>query len=124
MDFAIRGDGFFTVEAAGEQLFTRAGSLSLDANGRLVTATGGLVTGWDADLLGNIDTNSPAGAISVPVGSLIPPTPTTKIDLNGNLPAGDNVGAAYTTSVEVYDTQGEPTSPRSPSPSQTPTSGR
>jgi len=109
MDFAIRGDGFFTVEAAGEQLFTRAGSLSLDANGRLVTATGGLVTGWDADLLGNIDTNSPAGAISVPVGSLIPPTPTTKIDLNGNLPAGDTVGAAYTTSVEVYDTQGEPT---------------
>ena len=108
MDFAIRGDGFFTVEAAGEQLFTRAGSLSLDANGRLVTATGGLVTGWDADLAGNIDTNSPAGAISVPVGSLIPPTPTTTIDLNGNLPTGDAVGAAYTTSVEVYDTQGEP----------------
>ena len=108
MDFAIRGDGFFAVEAAGEQLYTRAGSLSLDANGRLVTATGGLVRGWSADLAGTIDTNAPAGAIAVPVGSLIPPTPTTTINLNGNLPAGDATGAAYTTSVEVYDTQGEP----------------
>ncbi len=108
MDFAIRGDGFFAVEAAGEQLFTRAGSLSLDANGRLVTATGGLIQGWSADLAGTIDTNSPAGAIAVPVGSLIPPTATSAISLNGNLPTGDAVGAAYTTSVEVYDTQGEP----------------
>ena len=108
MDFAIRGDGFFAVEAAGEQLYTRAGSLSLDANGRLVTATGGLVQGWSANLAGAIDTNSPSGAISVPVGSLIAPTPTTTVNLNGNLPTGDAVNAAYTTSVEVYDTQGEP----------------
>ena len=34
--------------------------------------------------------------------------PTTNINLNGNLPTGDAVGAAYTTSVEVYDTQGQP----------------
>jgi flagellar hook protein FlgE len=108
MDFAIRGDGFFTVQNAGEQLFTRAGSLSLDASGRLVTATGGIVQGWSADPLGNIDTNTPIGNISVPVGDLIPPTPTTDVTLNGNLPTGDAVGAAYTTSVEVFDNQGQP----------------
>lgn len=108
MDFAIRGDGFFTVENAGEQLFTRAGSLSLDASGRLVTATGGIVQGWSADPLGNIDTNTPIGNISVPVGDLIPPTPTTDVTLNGNLPTGDPVGTAYTTSVEVFDNQGQP----------------
>ncbi len=108
MDFAIRGDGFFAVEAAGEQLFTRAGSLSLDANGRLVTATGGLVQGWSADLAGTIDTNAPVGAIAVPVGDLIPPTPTTAINMNGNLPTGAAVGTAFTTGVEVFDTQGEP----------------
>ena len=45
---------------------------------------------------------------AVPVGSLIPPTATSAISLNDNLPTGDAVGAAYTTSVEVYDTQGEP----------------
>lgn len=108
MDFAIRGDGFFTIENAGEQLFTRAGSLSLDANGRLVTATGGIVQGWSADALGNIDTNQPITGISVPVGDLIPPTPTSDVTLNGNLPTGDPIGANYTTSVEVYDAQGQP----------------
>lgn len=108
MDFALRGDGFFTIENAGEQLYTRAGSLSLDAAGRLVTATGGIVQGWSADPAGNIDTNQPIGGIAVPVGDLIPPTPTSDITLNGNLPTADPVGAAYTTSVEVYDSQGQP----------------
>ncbi len=108
MDFAIRGDGFFTVQSGGENLFTRAGSLSLDSQGRLVTATGGLVQGWGADALGVIDTNSPAQSIAVPVGDLIPPTPTSDVTLNGNLPTGDSIGDAYTTSVEVYDTQGQP----------------
>ena len=108
MDFAIRGDGFFTIQNAGEQLFTRAGSLSLDASGRLVTGTGGIVQGWSADALGNIDTNAPMGNISVPVGDLIPPTPTTDVTLNGNLPTGDPVGKAYTSAVEVYDSQGQP----------------
>jgi flagellar hook protein FlgE len=108
MDFAIRGDGFFTVKSAGEELFTRAGSLSLDAQGRLVTGTGGIVQGWAADALGNIDTNQPISSISVPVGDLIPPTPTSDVTLNGNLPTGDAVGSSYTTSVEVYDSQGQP----------------
>jgi len=108
MDFAIRGDGFFAVEAAGENLYTRAGSLSLDAGGRLVTATGGLVQGWGADATGVIDTNAPASSIAVPVGDLIPPTPTSNVTLSGNLPAGDSIGSTYTTSVEVYDTQGQP----------------
>lgn len=108
MDFALRGDGFFSVETAGELLYTRAGSLSLDASGRLVTATGGLVQGWVADPIGDVDLNQPISAISVPVGSLIPPNPTTTVNLNGNLPTGAAVGESYTTSVEVFDTQGQP----------------
>ncbi len=108
MDFAIRGDGFFAVEAAGEQLYTRAGSMSLDAQGRVVTATGGLIQGWSADPLGNVDTNTPVSQIAVPVGDLIPPLPTTNVAMNGNLPTGDAIGASYTTSVDVYDTQGQP----------------
>lgn len=107
MDFAIRGDGFYMVETAGEQMFTRAGSLSLDASGRLVTATGGIVQGWSADPLGNLDTNSPIGGISVPVGDLIPPTPTTDISFNGNLPTDDPIGQTIRTAVDVFDTQGQ-----------------
>jgi len=108
MDFALRGDGFFTVQTPGEQVYTRAGSLALDASGRVVTATGGLIQGWSADPLGNIDTNNPIADIAVPVGDLIPPTPTTDVSLNGNLPTGDAVGAQYTTAVEVFDSQGQP----------------
>lgn len=106
LDYAIRGDGFFIVENAGEQLYTRAGSLSLDANGRLVTATGGIVQGWAADPTGVIDTNQPISGISVPVGDLIPPTPTTDVLFNGNLPAGAPIGEAITASIQVFDTQG------------------
>jgi len=106
LDYAIRGDGFFIVENAGEQLFTRAGSLSLDANGRLVTATGGILQGWSADPTGVIDVNQPIGGISVPVGDLIPPTPTTDIVFNGNLPPAEAIGTQITQSVQVFDTQG------------------
>ncbi|MFQ5556750.1 MAG: flagellar hook protein FlgE [Acidimicrobiales bacterium] len=109
MDFALRGDGFFSVKAAGEDLYTRAGSLSLDAFGRLVTPTGGLVQGWAGDAAGVIDTNLPIGDITIPVGDLIAPQATSEVILNGNLPTGDAVGATYTTSVEVFDTQGQPT---------------
>lgn len=108
MDFAIRGDGFFSVKSAGENLYTRAGSLSLDAQGRLVTATGGLVQGWSADPSGVINTDSMAGNISVPVGDLVPPVATTDVSMGGNLAAGDTIGTSYTTSTEVFDTQGAP----------------
>src|SRR4051812_46847230 len=39
-DLGIAGDGFFSVQAAGGQRYTRDGSFSLDARGQLVTARG------------------------------------------------------------------------------------
>jgi len=42
-DIAIQGDGYFIVDQGGEDLYTRAGSFSLDATGQLVTPAGGLV---------------------------------------------------------------------------------
>src|SRR5690242_8050747 len=53
-DFAIQGDGLFVVDQAGTQAFTRNGSFSLDAQGRLVTAEGAFVQGWQADVNGNV----------------------------------------------------------------------
>src|SRR5688500_14944088 len=35
-DMAIQGDGFFVTQLNGQQMFTRAGALSFDANGSLV----------------------------------------------------------------------------------------
>lgn len=43
LDMAIIGDGFFVVEKDGEQLLTRAGNFSLNANNQLVTQQGAAV---------------------------------------------------------------------------------
>src|SRR5690606_36710114 len=45
-DLAIPGAGFFVFEQAGQLLFTRAVSFSLDALCRLVTLVGAFIQGW------------------------------------------------------------------------------
>jgi len=77
-DVAISGSGFLVAQQGGEQVFTRNGQLSVDANGNLDTATGGLVQGWQA-VNGQIDTNAPIGAITIPTGQVIPAKATTEI---------------------------------------------
>lgn len=47
-DMMIDGEGLFVVQSAGELMYTRAGSFSLDANGRLVTTEGAPVKGFMA----------------------------------------------------------------------------
>jgi flagellar hook protein FlgE len=105
-DFAIQGDGFFVADLAGERLFTRAGSLSVDSSGRLVTQDGGLIQGWQADVTGTVNTNASPTGIVIPVGDIIPPVQTTEITAGGNLPADEPVGTVISNSVEVYDGQG------------------
>ncbi len=40
LDLAIRGDGYFAVETAGGERYTRAGGFALDAEGQVVNAQG------------------------------------------------------------------------------------
>src|SRR5205807_792391 len=86
-DLMIQGDGFFVVDNAGQQLFTRNGSFSFDAAGSLVTSDGSVVQGWAANASGAINTNAAQGPITLPLGTQIPPTATGNATLNGNLPA-------------------------------------
>jgi len=111
-DFAIQGDGFFVVNQAGQQLFTRAGSFSPDALGRLVTQTGGLLQGWQADGTGTVNTNAAVGNIQIPVGDIIAPSQTGNVQVGGNLPADAAAGTIIANSVEIYDGQGNPTTLR------------
>src|SRR5690606_15013026 len=74
-DLAVQGDGFFVVNQAGQELYTRAGSFSIDALGRLVTQEGAFVMGWQGDATGNVNTNGAIGTIQVPVGDLAAPNP-------------------------------------------------
>jgi flagellar basal-body rod protein FlgG len=60
LDFAIIGDGFFSIETAGgQQASTRDGSFQVDGEGYLRTATGGYVLGQN----GRIQVN--AGVVAI-----------------------------------------------------------
>lgn len=106
-DFAIQGDGFFALDQGGERLYTRSGSFSVDALGRLVSQDGGLVQGWQAKA-GQVITTGPVGQIVIPVGDLIPPQRTGVINLGGNLPSDADVGTTVVAAVDVFDGQGSP----------------
>ena len=107
LDFAIRGDGFFVAEGGGDRSYTRAGSMSLDAQGRLVTAGGDFVQGWTADAFGVVDSNTVVGQISVPIGTTAPPVATSTIDLAGNLPADAQIGDSFVSGVQVFNSLGD-----------------
>jgi flagellar hook protein FlgE len=106
-DLMISGDGFFVVDNGSETLYTRAGSFSFDAQGRLVTTDGAMVQGWSATN-GAVDTNGPLGPLTVPIGVLMQPRASTSVTMGGNLPADTTSTNPVTTSMEVYDAQGNP----------------
>src|SRR5579864_6365088 len=114
LDAAIQGDGFFVLRnAQGNNLYTRAGSFSLDLQGNMLTTTGEKVQGWTAidPATKAVNTNGPIGNIVVPVGSVKPAIATTTMSVDMNLNAGAGVGssgASYETSLTVYDSLGAP----------------
>ena len=106
-DVALQGDGFFTVKKDGQTLYTRAGAFDFDASGNLVNSDGALVQGWGATK-GVFNTNAPTYAIKLPIGQSVPPRQTTNITAGGNLPANAAIGATSASSIDIYDTQGNP----------------
>jgi flagellar hook protein FlgE len=105
-DFAINGDGLFVVNQGGVLGYTRAGSFSLDGLGQLVTAEGGFVQGWQADVNGNVNTNSSVGIIKIPVGQTIAPVATTSVSIGGNLPSDATTGDKINVSPTIYNSLG------------------
>ena len=111
-DLSIQGDGFFIANQGGQTLFSRVGSLSLDADGRLVTPDGAVIQGWNAAADGTINTNGAVSNLVIPLGQAIAPAQTAKVTLGGNVvPAPDptNPAAPVNTSITIYDSQGTPT---------------
>ncbi|HTQ57557.1 MAG TPA: flagellar hook protein FlgE [Bryobacteraceae bacterium] len=110
-DAAIEGDGFFVVrDASGQTLYTRDGGFQLDSSGNLITATGQMVQGWTA-VNGTVNPNGPVGNLNVPLGTMIPGTETTTMNLNVNLDAGaptSGTGSTFSTPIQVYDSLGSP----------------
>jgi flagellar hook protein FlgE len=108
-DMMIQGDGFFVVKNGGEELFTRAGSFTFDANGSLTTPNGQIVQGWSA-VNGVVNTAGAPGNIQLPIGVSIAPTVTQNITFTGNFSNEAAIGDVQQIPVKVYDVNGAATS--------------
>ncbi|MDQ0754148.1 flagellar hook protein FlgE [Arthrobacter sp. B3I4] len=103
-DMMISGDGFFVTSKGGQQLFTRAGSMTFDAASQLVSPDGGILQGWTAQN-GVVNQAGAIGDITLNPNTMIA-TPTTKVTLDGNLPRDAAAGASFDRVVKVYDATG------------------
>lgn len=123
-DLAIQGEGFFLVQDAnGQNMMTRAGSFSPDANGELVNSAGFVLLGYPVSPLGSAGVvNGYAGLEPVTMdnvalsarasanGMLQTNLPSTASAVAAaNLPSGNVAGSSFTakTSMVVYGNLGE-----------------
>ena len=105
-DFMLNGDGFFVTRSGAEQLYTRAGSMSFDGTGNLVTPDGAILQGWMANAAGVVAPTGAIGDLRIPFGQVIEPVATQTGAAKGNLPADQPVGTVVQTSIDMYDAQG------------------
>jgi flagellar hook protein FlgE len=88
LDLAVNGNGFFVVQQAGQQFYTRAGTFGLDKDGYIVNNSDARLQGFPADGAGNI--SGLQGDIQVRTSNLAPRA-TTQIDMLINLDASQPV---------------------------------
>ncbi|MCH7673532.1 flagellar hook-basal body complex protein [candidate division KSB1 bacterium] len=86
-DLGIEGDGFFVLSDGNTQLYTRAGNMHFDGNGRLVNANGLTVQGWTADLKGDLSATAQLGNITFDASVISPAISTQNLAIAGNLDA-------------------------------------
>lgn len=104
-DMMISGDGFFITNKGGQQLFTRAGSMTFDANSQLVSPDGGILQGWTATG-GAVNQAGPVGNITLNPNTMVAAA-TKTVTLDGNLPSDAAVGSPdLQRIVKVYDAKG------------------
>jgi flagellar hook protein FlgE len=107
-DLALKGSAFFVVSNDGEQLYTRAGNFTTDALGRLVTGSGGILQGKMADAMGVIPAGTNLQDIVIDTSVKSKANATTSIEYSGNLDASALIGDTAETSVNIYDSLGNP----------------
>jgi flagellar hook protein FlgE len=104
-DVAIQGTGFFIGQHSGQQVYIRAGNLSIQANGTLVASDGSIIQGYSA-VNGVVNTNQTPGPLTISSGTINPPNPTTSAQLSINLNSGATPGTVFSTALTVYDSLG------------------
>jgi flagellar hook protein FlgE len=114
---AINGQGFFAVSQQigsastgavtfqAQQSYTRAGDFQLDKNGYMVNSAGETLDGWSINPATGTANTSALTPIQVPQTQLAP-TPTANVSLVANVPATPTTTSNLTSSVQIYDAQG------------------
>jgi len=111
-DIMIEGDGFFVVNNGDGNLFTRAGSFMVDANGTLCNASGYAVMGWQVDPNNpdqTVQDNVSALRIMSPANQYSEPEATTAVHYSGNIDSADTAFDSETgklTNFTFYDKLG------------------
>ncbi len=91
-NMAIEGNGFFIVEQANEQFYTRDGQFALNSENKLTTATGALVQGYAVDQNFNI-VPGVLNDLDIQIGSLTIAEATGNVNFEGNLNAAGEVSS-------------------------------
>jgi flagellar hook protein FlgE len=102
-DIMIQGDGFFIIQNGNEQVYSRAGAFTFDADGYLTNSDGNFVRGFPATN-GVVDPYAPLTNIRLQVGSTIKSQPTTTVTVGGNIPFSEQ--NTITLSQTAYDIKG------------------
>ena len=124
LDIAIQDNGFFIVSDASGTYYTRAGAMTLDEEGNLVTESGMKVMGWNAIPDPNnpgeyiVEKSAVEPIVIGPDKQYVPPQKTTSINMSKNLNADepakvgsmsfyDSLGNSYTVDVQyTYNASG------------------
>jgi flagellar hook protein FlgE len=109
LDLALQGNGFFVMNNGIQNVYTRAGSFDISSNGFLVDPTSGnkVQRFGNVGETGAVTFQTPGDDdIKVPMGAGIPAQATGNVTFQGNLDSADAIGGTFSTSIQVFDTQG------------------
>lgn len=109
LDIMINGDAFFVVNTGGENLFTKDGSFTIDANGNLCTYSGALVMGWPANKETGAVTPDTVEKLQVmsPDRLFSSPEATTAATISGNIDKFDSqITTGRAVQISFYDEMG------------------
>lgn len=84
-NLAVQGNSLFVVGDGSNQAYTRDGDFEVNANGGLVTSTGGLSVQGRMAVNGQLTGN--LTALTIPAGETVPASATSQITVSGNLNA-------------------------------------
>ena len=91
-DLALEGSGFFIVNSKGEDLYSRDGAFTLNAENQLVTQGGGFVQGYGVDDGFNIVPGA-LESLTIPLGTMTMAEATRNVNFAGNINASGGVAS-------------------------------